>query len=454
MLNLLTCLILLLPGLNHIGHTDRGLQQAVKDRNVALIQERMNQLAKEKLGKAVRPIVDAVADTESAPEGDWYSVDRYRVFLSGSRSLATIPGPVLDKELKKIIQKHPEWPARTLALHASLLSASSDTITLSLNALHDKAPQVIIAAANVLGKSKQVLAIEPLISGMKRWEDQKTRERAAKGGRDELEKMAKDRAWLACRDALHRLTGVSLHDSGAYKSWVSAHQEDLDPEKVDLDRVEVKTTGTGLFGLDITGRNIAFIIDVSGSMMATDPPSEEQMERISRSTGVGKSVEERISEMMESRRRILRARTELKKAIEGLGENKRFTVIAYSTEVQPWSPLLKQADKKNRSSAVQFVDSLKASGITVTDEALNIALSDPTLDTIYLVTDGAPTHMGSRGADLPPDAPELMRRILAETRAVNHLRGIRIFTLGFIDAEEEFLKKLAAENNGRYVQIR
>ena len=47
-----------------------------------------------------------------------------------------------------------------------------------------------------------------------------------------------------------------------------------------------------------------------------------------------------------------------------------------------------------------------------------------------------------------------MRRILAETRAVNHLRGIRIFTLGFVDAEEEFLKKLAEENNGRYVRIR
>jgi len=189
-------------------------------------------------------------------------------------------------------------------------------------------------------------------------------------------------------------------------------------------------------------------------MLATDPPRDEQMEKISRSTGVGKSVEERIADLMESRRRILRARTELKRAVEGLGENKRFTVIAYSTEVQPWSVVLKDATKKNRSSAVSFIEKLQASGITVTDEALNIALSDPTLDTIYLVTDGAPTHMGSRGADMPPDAPELMRRILAETRAVNHLRGIRIFTLGFVDAEEEFLKRLASENNGRYVQIR
>ena len=116
--------------------------------------------------------------------------------------------------------------------------------------------------------------------------------------------------------------------------------------------------------------------------------------------------------------------------------------------------MLKEANRKHRSDAVKFIESLNATGITVTDEALHMALGDPTVDTIYLITDGAPTHMGTRGNNLPPDAPELMRRILAETKAVNHLRGIRIFTLGFVDAEEEFLQKLAADNNGRYVRIR
>ncbi len=436
------------------GSMDRVLDKAVKNRDMNAIQNRMSELAEYPKGQGVRSIADAVAQVEAAPESSWYSVDRYRVYLAASRCLARIPGPNLDKELTKIIKKHPEWPARTLALHASLLSKSSNSLSLALIASHDKSPQVVIAAANILGKSEDVLSIEPLISAMKRWEDQNTRERAARGGREELEKMSRDRAWLACRDGLHRLTGISLHDSGSYKSWVSAHRDEIDPKSVDLDKIEHKTTGTGLFGLDITGRNIAFIIDISGSMLATDPPSEEQMEKISRSTGVGKSVEERIADLMESRRRIIRARSELKKAVNGLGENKRFTVISYSTEVQPWSAILKEANKENRSSAIRFIESLKANGITVTDEALNMALSDPTLDTIYLVTDGAPTHMGSSGADLPPDSPELMRRILAETKAVNHLRGIRIFTLGFIDAEEEFLKSLAVQNNGRYVRIR
>jgi len=47
-----------------------------------------------------------------------------------------------------------------------------------------------------------------------------------------------------------------------------------------------------------------------------------------------------------------------------------------------------------------------------------------------------------------------MKRIIEDTRARNHLRGVRIFTLGFIGAEEEFLDKLATDNHGRYVRIR
>ena len=55
---------------------------------------------------------------------------------------------------------------------------------------------------------------------------------------------------------------------------------------------------------------------------------------------------------------------------------------------------------------------------------------------------------------MPVDAASLMKRILEDTRAINHLRGVRIFTLGFIGAEEEFLETLAKDNHGRYVRIR
>jgi hypothetical protein len=37
---------------------------------------------------------------------------------------------------------------------------------------------------------------------------------------------------------------------------------------------------------------------------------------------------------------------------------------------------------------------------------------------------------------------------------VNYFRGVRIFTLGFPEAEENFLKKLAAANSADYTPIR
>ncbi|MFQ5655326.1 MAG: VWA domain-containing protein, partial [Planctomycetota bacterium] len=136
-----------------------------------------------------------------------------------------------------------------------------------------------------------------------------------------------------------------------------------------------------------------------------------------------------------------------------LAEDRRFNLIAYSSEVRPWGKTLEQATPGAKKKAVRFIDGLKAQGVTFTDLALAEAIADPRVDTIYLITDGAPTHVGSRGRDLPEDASRLMKRILLETRSVNYLRGIRIFTLGFEGAEEAFLKRLAAEHEGIYVRI-
>ncbi|MGE4619832.1 MAG: VWA domain-containing protein, partial [Planctomycetota bacterium] len=360
----------------------------------------------------------------------------------------------MTSEIKKIIQKHKQWPARVLALEVSLQSADVDSFQLALIGIKDKSPQVVSVASRILGHSQNVLALEPLISAMLRWEESTTTEKAVRGGREELKIKSGDRAWLSCRDALERLTGISLHQAMAYKNWIAAHRDEIDPSKVDLSKPAKKVTGTGLFGLDITGRNIVFVVDISGSMMATDPPSAEELDRISRTTGVDGSVNEKIQQLMENRRRIKRARSELRRAVESLGDSKNFTLISYSSTVEAWKDVLVPATGDHRKSAVQFVESLKAQGITVTDEALSVALSDPTVDTIYLITDGAPTHIGSQGDQMPPDSRELMKSILQETKARNHLRGVRIFTLGFIGAEEQFLNQLATDNHGRYVRIR
>lgn len=434
--------------------SDRTLDQAVAERNTAGVITRIQQLSEDRGVKALADIATAIGQVEAVPETKWHAINRHRIFVSAIGSVSKLPGNSLYPELKKLLKKLKEWPSRVFLLEASLQADGIDSVQLALSALDDRAPQVAAVAARILGHSKDVLALEPLISAMTRWEEPKTREKASRGGREQLSLRARDRAWLSCRDALHRLTGISLHGAKQYKNWISAHRDEIDPSQVDLTRTVEQVTGTGLFGLDITGKNIAFILDVSGSMLATDPPSEEQIEKARRGTGVDESLEEKLQELMENRRRILRARSQLSRAIEGLGDDKRFTVISYSSEIKAWSDVLVEATRKNRLSASAFVKSLKAQGVTVTDDALHLAFSDPTIDTIYLITDGAPTHIGSQGDRLPLDARQLMQQILLETKARNHLRGVRIFTLGFVDAEEDFLKQLSGENSGKYVRIR
>ena len=54
---------------------------------------------------------------------------------------------------------------------------------------------------------------------------------------------------------------------------------------------------------------------------------------------------------------------------------------------------------------------------------------------------------------MPPDAPYLMRQISRDLKMRNYLRQVRLFTLGFREAKEEWLKSLAKDNFGRYQRI-
>ena len=111
---------------------DKQLDQCVKNQDANGLLSRMRELVEKDSYKAVRPIADAVAKVEAAPESAWYSVDRHRVFVDATRILGTLQGPKFDNELEKLVKKHPDWPARTLGLYASLHSKGSDSVSLSL----------------------------------------------------------------------------------------------------------------------------------------------------------------------------------------------------------------------------------------------------------------------------------------------------------------------------------
>ncbi|MBI2920666.1 MAG: VWA domain-containing protein [Planctomycetes bacterium] len=145
---------------------------------------------------------------------------------------------------------------------------------------------------------------------------------------------------------------------------------------------------------------------------------------------------------MSEQDRIAQAKKALKAGLQTLNPGDRFNVVAFSTEVYPWSEALMEANDANIQAAGGFIEKLKARGGTNISGALEkaLALSPGDAARPYMVifmTDGEPTL-----GEVEPD------RILALTREKNSSKA-RIFTLGVgFDLNVRLLDLLAEEHGG------
>lgn len=433
---------------------DPELDEAIASRETDDIVGRFHSLAREDAARAAALIPPAYAAIEATSTEEFYQGDRYRVFSAAVQVLSTLRQPAEAASLQSQFTKSKDGSVRFLLLHVALQHPSLDAAVMALAALKDDHVEVVALAARILRNTRDKAMLDPILDAMSKWETRGVQERL-KGGRKAI--AAGDggaRAWLACRDTLHAFTGQSMLSAADYRNYIRSHRDSIDPTRVDRDEDRDAKTGVGLFGMDVTGRNIVFVLDVSGSMEATDPFTPEQLEKLGRGrTGVGEE-DPLEQELLLERKRIRRAKRELAAVIQALPEDRRFNLIVYSSEVTVWKETLELASDSAKKQAVEFVEGLVAKGVTVTDDALFKAFADPTVDTVYLITDGAPTHIGSQGPGLPEDAPRLMKQIVTEIKAANYLRQVRLFTLGFEGAETAFLERLASENFGRYQSIR
>lgn len=350
-------------------------------------------------------------------------------------------------EMEKLRTKHREWQGRLLLLDASGFNEKSSLLDSALAALADEHPIVIRRALHYLSRAKERRVVEAIVARYLKLSGVKAKRPDAS---------QHERTLLACRSALHQLLGVDLPAPEDYRNYIEGRKDDPDlfePRRGGED----EATEVTLFGAAVSGKNIAFILDVSGSMLTTDPePPPEGLAKEDRRTVVAGApgADPAAPRIREERRRIVRAKSELAKVIRALPEDVQFNLILYSSRVSPWQGSMVAASAANKKDALAFIEEARAEGITVTDEAIEEAFRDLALDTIYLITDGAPTHTNSQGPGLPEDAPRIIAAIHKRVEEVNFLRGVRIFTLGFRGAEEEFLKKLAADHAGSYVAIR
>lgn len=211
-------------------------------------------------------------------------------------------------------------------------------------------------------------------------------------------------------------------------------------------------------GVETPSRSILFVIDVSGSM-------EQEVSERERYAGGGYPSFQRIDIV----------KTELARTIEALEPYVKFNILAFATEVKIWKKDLVPANRLNKSSAEAFVRRLEAiggnsksdlaeaglvgsanleMGKTNTYAALMTALEvdgkkskkgdyEVEVDTIFFLSDGRP----STGVFIDTDD------ILIQVGRANDLRKVVIHALAIGEFQKDFMRRLAQENGGVFVDL-
>lgn len=297
---------------------------------------------------------------------------------------------------------HPDWRLRAAAARAVGTLGGPAAWGALRRALEDAHPRVAEAAAAGLGRSDDLGSVPDLVAALRR----------VRGGDLRLED-----AFVA---ALEALTGRTLgSDPDLWAAWyegVKGQPYERPPPAGPPPTVE----GARYYGFPVRSSRITFVVDVSRSM------------------GWNGRLESAVGELQQ----VLRA----------LPPSTRFNVIAYSDGATAWRPGLEPATPANVRRALAFVGRLAPDNGTNSYEALARAFADEETDTIYFLSDGHP----SVGPVVDPE------HILLAVRTWNRHRRVKVHGLALLrgapppafagmenpDRAQEFMRRLAAENDG------
>ncbi len=237
---------------------------------------------------------------------------------------------------------------------------------------------------------------------------------------------AKGRLRTDFHAGLVQLTGLELgKGAGSWKSFWSKEQGTFVVPSVE----EVKTTQKArekrrrkgdseveFYGLEILSDAFVLVVDTSGSMNAS----------------VGDSVKTRLDI----------AKDQMRKTLDRVLDGVLFNVIPFSTEARPLTDGLAPMEPEAREEVLAYIKSLRESGGTNIYDSLSAAFEDERVDTIYLLSDGAP----SNGEISDPHS------LRAEVERWNSVRGIRIHAIA-VGQDHPLLKGLASDSGGGYVRV-
>lgn len=386
------------------------LMRACRTMPVELRVQAVNAMAKDPSVDLVPTLVELLRDSEP------------NVRIAAANAIGTALQPHVDESLGK-------QPAGALLALRDQANGKLEELL-----VRDQVWQVRSAAAFALAVQKCKAAIPALIRGL------------------DAELQRKKDPW-AMDVRLHRLleglTGQSVAQ-GSAEPWRAFWAREgasfaVKPQTAPGEKPPAADKYEKFFDLRVDSDRVLFVLDFSGSMA-------EPVQLKTRTTGATPGAAATKAALVTA---------ELKKLILSLPDGALVNFVVFSDDVRIWRqeggrPALVRLDDESRDDLLgNFLESLRPSGPTNLYGALDAALDfagralhdkyyAAGFDTLYVISDGAPT------AGAVTDKDEIRRRVLER----NQLRRIAIHCITFGDQNDtSFLEALAKENGGRHVHV-
>lgn len=258
--------------------------------------------------------------------------------------------------------------------------------------------------------------------------------------------------------ALQEITGQKFRWVDQWEGWWKGNGRRLPPKGASTDPnapddpKKKRKADHKFYGIRSRSDRIIYIIDMSGSM-------KKEVEELKKGPVTGKK---KSDTPVGGKTRWQVASNELKRALSNLPRTAYFQIIFFNHSVQPWKSEMVEASPANKKLAIDYVNNTKPRGATFTMGALRKAFgmagaeiskgstrgSAPTVDTIFLLSDGGPTDAKMSGA-APMDPDPILEQVVQWNKDL----GVVIHTIAVHTDKvgTYFLKQLAAQNKGQFV---
>ncbi len=302
-------------------------------------------------------------------------------------------------------------------------------LELALDALGDRREGVRCAAAWVVGGDEEGarthlerIATDPsprVRSLVVRIQERRGTRDAAEALVALLESEERLRVRWGAVEALRRLSGMRYRlDPRPWRLWVEGLESDWRPARTSGEDPLPDGASRAFGGLPLLSDRVVFLFDLSGSLWTRREDGRTRKEF---------------------------ADAELRRALHALPEDAMFNVIPYTDRPFPWGRRLVKATPRNVARALEFFEGCRESGTGDFLEAALLALEDEDVDSVVVLTDGAPT--GGEVWSLDLMVPLLIER--------NRFRAVR-FDSVLVDAPdglERHWRELAEGTGGRSISI-